>query len=95
MAKSKNISYLPPLLPAKAGERYISEICNPPHHICCLGLPEEEGKLVEMEDISRVYKLFWDVKRSTQYLTEYQSQYMFNEMPTGEGDEGDTSAMMA
>uniref|UniRef100_A0A0D3GST8 RuvB-like helicase n=1 Tax=Oryza barthii TaxID=65489 RepID=A0A0D3GST8_9ORYZ len=31
------------------------------------------GKIVEMEDISRVYQLFLDVKRSAQYLMEYQS----------------------
>jgi RuvB-like protein 2 len=40
---------------------------------------------VEIEDISRVYSLFVDVKRSTQYLIEYQDQYMFNEVPEGEG----------
>ncbi|GKA52845.1 RuvB-like protein 2 [Tanacetum coccineum] len=51
-----------------------------------------KGKVVEMENVSRVYELFWDVKRSTQYLIEYQSQYMFNEAATGEEDE---SNMMA
>ncbi|CAK9161250.1 unnamed protein product [Ilex paraguariensis] len=60
-----------------------------------LACQKRKGKLVEMEDISRVYELFWDVKRSTQYLMEYQSQYMFNEMPTGEGDQDDTNAMMS
>lgn len=35
---------------------------------------------VELEDISRVYSLFIDVARSTQYLVEYQEQYMFNEV---------------
>jgi RuvB-like protein 2 len=44
------------------------------------------GKIVEMEDISRVYQLFLDVKRSAQYLMEYQSQYMFNEVPGEGGD---------
>jgi len=34
---------------------------------------------VDVEDISRVYNLFVDVKRSTQFLTEYQDQFMFNE----------------
>ncbi|GKB03028.1 RuvB-like protein 2 [Tanacetum coccineum] len=53
---------------------------------------KRKGKGVEMEDVSRVYELFWDVKRSTQYLIEYQSQYMFNEASTGEEDE---SNMMA
>ena len=44
---------------------------------------------VEVEDISRAYALFVDVKRSTQYLMEYQDQFMFNEIPELEpGEEG-------
>lgn len=34
---------------------------------------------VDTEDISRVYTLFIDIKRSTQFMLEYQEQYMFNE----------------
>ncbi|KAG6401224.1 hypothetical protein SASPL_138073 [Salvia splendens] len=49
--------------------------------LACL---KRKGKIVDMEDISRVYELFYDVKRSTQYLMEYQSQYMFSEVGTGE-----------
>ncbi|XP_071916163.1 uncharacterized protein [Coffea arabica] len=56
---------------------------------------KRNGKIVEMEDISRVYELFYDVKRSTQYLTEFQSQYMFNEVPAAEGDEDETNAMVS
>ncbi|PWA95594.1 AAA+ ATPase domain-containing protein [Artemisia annua] len=52
-----------------------------------LACQKRKGKVLEMEDVSRVYELFWDVKRSTQYLMEYQSQYMFNEAATGEEDE--------
>jgi len=40
---------------------------------------------VEISDIKRVYTLFVDVKRSTQFLMEYQNEYMFNEL----GDESD------
>ncbi|XP_042509266.1 ruvB-like 2 [Macadamia integrifolia] len=58
-----------------------------------LACQKRKGKLVEMEDISRVYQLFLDVKRSTQYLMEYQSQYMFSEVPTREGDEDEAIAM--
>ncbi|KAJ1291606.1 hypothetical protein BS78_02G328100 [Paspalum vaginatum] len=50
-----------------------------------LACQRRKGKVVEIEDVSRVYQLFLDVKRSTQYLMEYQSQYMFNEVP-GEAD---------
>ncbi|CAL5085018.1 unnamed protein product [Urochloa decumbens] len=53
-----------------------------------LACQKRKGKVVEMEDISRVYQLFLDVKRSTQYLMEYQSQYMFSEV-SGEADGGD------
>ena len=42
---------------------------------------------VEVEDISRAYGLFMDVKRSTQFLMEYQDQFMFNEVPDLEPDE--------
>lgn len=36
---------------------------------------------VEVEDISKVYGLFLDVQRSTQFMVEYQEQFMFNEIP--------------
>lgn len=42
---------------------------------------------VDVEDIGKVYSLFVDVKRSTQYLIEYQEQYMFNEVPEVEAEE--------
>ncbi|WCJ31449.1 RuvB-like helicase 2 [Euphorbia peplus] len=59
-----------------------------------LACQRRKGKLVESEDITRVYNLFLDVKRSTQYLMEYQSQYMFSEVPVEDVDEDDTNAMM-
>lgn len=60
-----------------------------------LACQKRKGKVVEMEDISRVYQLFLDVKRSTQYLMEYQNQYMFNEVPAGEGDDDESTAMLS
>ena len=36
-----------------------------------------------MDDIKRVYSLFLDESRSTQFLKEYQQEFMFNEMGTG------------
>ena len=36
---------------------------------------------VEVEDISKVYSMFLDVQRSTQFMVEYQDQFMFNEVP--------------
>ena len=32
-----------------------------------------------MEDIKRVYSLFLDESRSSQFLKEYQQQFMFSE----------------
>lgn len=58
-----------------------------------LACQKRKGKTVELDDINRVYNLFLDVKRSTQYLMEYQSQYMFNE--TGEADEDEANAMVS
>ena len=49
---------------------------------------KRKGNEVDIEDISKVYQMFCDVKRSTQYLLEYQEQYMFNEVPEeGAGEE--------
>ncbi|RLN33812.1 ruvB-like 2 [Panicum miliaceum] len=61
--------------------RYAIHLIN----AAALACQKRKGKVVEMDDISRVYQLFLDVKRSTQYLMEYQSQYMFNEV-SGEAD---------
>lgn len=48
---------------------------------------------MEIQDIDRVYRLFLDVQRSTQYLMEYQSQYI-NEVSIGDGDDDDVNAMV-
>jgi len=52
---------------------------------------------VDVPDIRRVYSLFVDVKRSTQFLMEYQSEFMFNEVPGGDeaAAEGDDAVPMA
>merc|ERR1712046_519155 len=51
--------------------------------LCCT---KRKGTEVDIEDIKRCYSLFVDVKRSTQFLMEYQSEFMFNEMD-GEDDD--------
>ena len=38
-----------------------------------------KGAEVDVEDIKRVYSLFLDEHRSTQFLQEYQEQFMFSE----------------
>ena len=55
------------------------------HMIITSSLAAEKRKSaqVEIEDVKRVYKLFVDVKRSTQYLMEYNKEYMYNELDGG------------
>ena len=36
---------------------------------------------VEVEDVARAYTLFIDVKRSTEYMLEFQQQYLYNDVP--------------
>ena len=45
-----------------------------------------QGVEVEVEDIKRVYSLFVDVKRSTQFLVEYQNEFMFSELENPDAD---------
>ena len=45
--------------------------------LCC---QKRKGSEVGIEDIKRVYSLFVDVKRSTQFLMEYQRDFMFNSL---------------
>ena len=37
----------------------------------------------------RVYTLFVDVKRSTQFLVEYQQEFMFNELASEDDEDND------
>ena len=53
-----------------------------------LACQKRKAKAVEIEDISKVYSLFIDVKRSMQFLREYQDQFMYNEVTDIGGDEG-------
>ena len=44
---------------------------------------------VGIEDIKRCYSLFEDVKRSTQFLIEYQKDFMFYELDNDDDDDDD------
>ena len=48
---------------------------------------------MQVEDIGRAYTLFVDVKRSAQFMMEYQDQFMFNEVPELETAVADGAAM--
>lgn len=47
---------------------------------------KRKGQEVEVDDIKRVYSLFLDESRSTQFLMEYQQEFMFSERGAGESD---------
>lgn len=49
---------------------------------------QRKASEVGIEDIKRVYGLFVDVKRSTQFLMEYQKDFMFNDFDNDEEDSG-------
>jgi len=55
--------------------RYAIQLISAAGIIC----DKRKGTEVNVEDISKAYQLFCDVKRSVQYLVEFQEQYMFNE----------------
>ncbi|XP_037087976.1 ruvB-like 2 [Pollicipes pollicipes] len=46
---------------------------------------------IEIEDVKRVYSLFLDETRSSQFLKDYQDQFMFNEIGDGDGTSMETS----
>ncbi|KAL3680937.1 hypothetical protein R1sor_023893 [Riccia sorocarpa] len=48
---------------------------------------KRKAREVDIDDISRVYSMFVDVKRSTQFLMEYQEQFMFNEIVEPDHDD--------
>lgn len=54
--------------------------------LCC---QKRKGTSVTIEDIKRVYSLFVDVKRSTQFLMEYQKDFMFNTLADGAEEDDD------
>lgn len=48
---------------------------------------KRKGTEVSIDDVKRVYSLFLDESRSTQFLKEYQQEFMFYEMGTEDGME--------
>merc|ERR1712232_1427009 len=55
---------------------------------------KRKAQEVDVQDIRKVYSLFVDVKRSTQFLHEYQQEFMFHEGPGKDDEEGkDDDAM--
>merc|ERR1719424_2254350 len=50
---------------------------------------KRKAQEVEVQDIRKVYSLFVDVKRSTQFLMEYQQEFMFSEVQDNDDDDED------
>ncbi|KAK3101578.1 hypothetical protein FSP39_004586 [Pinctada imbricata] len=66
--------------------RYAIQLITTANLVC----RKRKGTEVDVDDIKRVYSLFLDESRSTQFLKEYQDTFMFNEM----GSEPAESAAM-
>ncbi|XP_012936971.1 ruvB-like 2 [Aplysia californica] len=56
--------------------RYSIQLITAANLVC----RKRKGSEVDVDDIKRVYSLFLDESRSTQFLKEYQQEFMFNEM---------------
>ena len=54
--------------------------------LCC---KQRKGAEVEVADVRKVYSMFSDLRRSTQYLIEYNKQFMFNEVGNDEEEEAE------
>ncbi|KAL9644286.1 hypothetical protein ABK040_005747 [Willaertia magna] len=52
-----------------------------------LAAQKRKAKEVDMIDIKRVYQLFVDLKRSTQFLQEYQSQFLYHKQDSMDTNE--------
>merc|ERR1712199_148348 len=52
---------------------------------------KRKAQEVDVQDIRKVYSLFVDVKRSTQFLHEYQQEFMLHEGPQKEDAEEDAA----
>nr|KAG5686072.1 hypothetical protein BaRGS_030687 [Batillaria attramentaria] len=56
--------------------RYSIQLITAANLVC----RKRKGTEVDVDDIKRVYSLFLDESRSTQFLKEYQQEFMFNEV---------------
>eukprot|EP00339_Tiarina_fusa_P010192 CAMPEP_0117014426 /NCGR_PEP_ID=MMETSP0472-20121206/11704_1 /TAXON_ID=693140 ORGANISM="Tiarina fusus, Strain LIS" /NCGR_SAMPLE_ID=MMETSP0472 /ASSEMBLY_ACC=CAM_ASM_000603 /LENGTH=460 /DNA_ID=CAMNT_0004717979 /DNA_START=9 /DNA_END=1391 /DNA_ORIENTATION=- len=62
--------------------RYVMQLITSAALVCS----KRNGKQVSVEDIKRVYSLFVDVKRSVEFLKEYEKEFMFSDSASGGGD---------
>merc|ERR1719207_385332 len=62
--------------------RYALHLITAANLVCV----KRKGQEVNMQDIRKVYSLFVDVKRSTQFLVDYQNDFMFSELEEDKGE---------
>ena len=67
----------------EASLRYAINLITVAHLVC----KKRKGAEVSVQDIKRVYSLFFDETRSCQFLSEYQNEFMFNEAASPAGDD--------
>ncbi|GAV57713.1 TIP49 domain-containing protein [Cephalotus follicularis] len=60
-----------------------------------LACQKRKGKIVETVDVSKVYHLFLDVRRSTQFLMSHQKLYVHSQESMGDNDQGNADAMVS
>jgi len=58
--------------------RYVMQLITSAALVCY----KRNGKKVSIDDIKRVYSLFVDVKRSVEFLKEYENEFLFNDSRT-------------
>jgi RuvB-like protein 2 len=63
--------------------RYAIQLINASALVC----NKRKATKVETADVSKAYNLFIDVKRSTKFMSEYSSQYLYNEAGAEDGME--------
>ena len=63
------------------------------HLITTANLVAQKRKSAEVDvaDIRKVYSLFVDIKRSTQFLKDFEKEFMFSEMHEGADQAMDTT----
>ncbi|XP_040570079.1 ruvB-like 2 [Lepeophtheirus salmonis] len=69
----------------EASLRYAIQLISVAGLVCC----KRKGTEVIVDDIKRVYSLFFDQSRSCRFLTEYQNEFMYNEITPGQEDDED------
>merc|ERR1712113_997767 len=69
----------------KTSLRYSLHLIQPSHCIA----RKRKANSIEVRDIKRVYSLFVDVDRSTQFLNDYQNQFVFHDQTDDDQKEDD------